>query len=53
MDIGHQFFCGSDSVHIGACEVQAVLAALAQCHVANLEVKDVKIRPTASMPLEH
>ena len=45
VDAGHQFFCGADSVHIGACEVQAVLAALAWCHVAKLEFKDVKIRP--------
>ena len=32
-------------MHIGACEIQAVSAALAWCHVANVEVKDVKIRP--------
>ena len=27
VDIGHQFFCGADSVHIGACEIQTVFAA--------------------------
>ena len=40
-------------MHIGACEAQAVLAALAWCHVANLEVKDVKIRPDSKHPLEY
>ena len=35
VDIGHQFFCGADSVHIGACEFQAVFAAfvvVSRCH---------------------
>ena len=45
VDVEHQLFCGVDSVHVGPCEVQAVFAALSWCHVANLEAKNVKIRP--------
>ena len=45
VDVEHQLLCGADSVHVGACEVQAVFAALSWCHVANLEAKNVKIRP--------
>ena len=37
VDSGHPFFCGANNVQIGACEIQAILAALAWCHDVNLE----------------
>ena len=45
VDSGHPFFCGANNVQIGACEIQAILAALAWCHHVNLEAKSVTIRP--------
>ena len=45
VDSGHPFFCGANNVQIGACEIQAILAALAWCHDVNLEAKSVTIRP--------
>ena len=45
VDSGHPFFCGANNVQIGACEIQAILAALAWCHDVNLESKSVTIRP--------
>ena len=59
VDSGHPFFCGANNVQIGACEIQAILAALAWCHDVNLEAKSVTIKPrvsqsnqTVCMPLE-
>ena len=52
LDVEHQLFCGADSVHVGACEVQTVFAALSWCHVANLEAKMSKSDPSGNMPLE-
>ena len=45
VDSGHLFFCGANNVQIGACKIQAILAALAWCHGVNLEAKNVTIRP--------
>ena len=45
VDTEHPFFCGANSVQIGACEIQAILAALAWCHEVNLEAKSVTLRP--------
>ena len=48
---GHLFFCGANTVQIGACEIQAILAALAWCHDVNVEAKSVTIRPDSMYPI--